>query len=62
MPLEVKDDKEKGKRISVWIPERYYWIFDMLRKEVEEKEKKGVMANQSDVIREILILNLKPPK
>jgi hypothetical protein len=47
--------KESGRRISIWVPEREYWLFDMIEKDVQEREQEGVMSSKGDVVKRILV-------
>jgi len=45
---------EKGKRLSVWVSEKDYWMFHALESMVRKRESIGMPCSKSDVIREIL--------
>ena len=52
--------KEKGRRISIWIPEKNFWLFDVLagmQRKIEINQ--GVSMSQGEIIRYLLLDRIK---
>lgn len=45
---------EKGRRLSVWIPEEDFWLFSELDRRVKKIEELGVMCSRGEIVRVIL--------
>jgi len=51
---------EKGRRISIWIPETEYWLYDVIAKiQRQVEQEKGVTISQGQILREVLVDKLK---
>jgi len=62
MDKSGKVKAEQGRRMSIWIPEKHFWLFEVLDKLVLERENAGVQCGRSDIVREILVAKLKDEK
>jgi metal-responsive CopG/Arc/MetJ family transcriptional regulator len=49
----------KGHRLNVWLPEEYRWLLDDLEELIQERESTGVMCSRSEVVRELLAVQLR---
>jgi hypothetical protein len=52
--------KEKGRRLSIWVPEREYWLFDVIANIQREVEREpGVQMSKGFIVLNLLLNSLK---
>lgn len=51
-----------GKRLSIWIPEKDCWIFDVLESLQRQFEERGFPVSHGELLREYLLPALEPYK